>query len=394
MRLVEQLISEELMSALGWTVLHSFWQAAALALIMAVLQVALREQRAYLRYWLASGTLLGVLVAGILTFFWLYQPGGESNAAVTVLTVGPEGAMTTGGKTTYLQQFTAYFNQHMPLIVSVWLIGASIFLLRMLGGLVYLGRLRSRHLQPVGQIWEQRKIALAVRLGLKRPVALFESALVKVPMVLGYVKPIILLPAGALIGLSPAQLEAVLAHELAHIQRNDYLLNLIQSIIEILFYFNPAVWMISAYIRTERENCCDDIAVDLCGNSLTYAKALVSLQEMSSAAPSLAMAFSTRKNQLLNRIRRILNQPQNQSNIMEKLIATLLLLSAFIFMAASAPTEQNPVEADGVMTVDLIGAPLSAYSLQDTIIPEKAVKDRHRIIKREKGKTTEILVED
>ena len=384
---VEQIFSEALMSALGWTVLHSLWQAAVLALLMAFLQVGMRNKSAQLRYWVANTALLGVLVSAILTFCYLYQPGSSifASEVTTDNSVPIQQFVVESGS--YFSQFAEYFNQHMPLIVSVWLIGACLFLLRIMGGLVYLGRLRTRYLQPVNLAWEDRKEALATRLALNRKVELFESALVKVPMVLGYFKPIVLLPAGAMVGLSPMQLEAILAHELAHIQRNDYLFNLIQSIIEVLFYFNPAVWMISAYIRTERENCCDDIAVHLCGNSLTYAKALVSLQEMSSSAPNLAMAFSSRNDQLLNRIRRILNQPQNKSNIMEKLIATLLLLMAFVFMASTTPqTEIYPEpEAESLhVTIDL--------PVEKDSIPEKKIEKGERIIIEEKGKTTEILV--
>ena len=146
---------------------------------------------------------------------------------------------------------------------------------------------------------------------MKKTVRFVESGLAKTPMVIGYLKPIILFPLGTVNQLTQQEVEAVLAHELAHIYRNDYLLNIIQSFIEIIFYYHPAVWWISANIRTERENCCDDIAVKICGSSITYVKALVILDEIQ-PTPNLAMLFSSdSKNQLLNRVKRILNQPQN-----------------------------------------------------------------------------------
>lgn len=125
------------------------------------------------------------------------------------------------------------------------------------------------------------------------------------------------------------QTEAILAHELAHIARKDYLFNILQSVMEVLFYFNPAVWLISNQIRRERENCCDDIAVRVCGNSLNYVKALVSVEEVSQQLPSLALAFSNNKNHLIMRVQRILKQPQKKSRLGEKLIASLFILTTF-----------------------------------------------------------------
>jgi hypothetical protein len=154
-------------------------------------------------------------------------------------------------------------------------------------------------------------------------------------MVIGHLKPVILFPIGAINRLNPNEVEAILAHELAHVMRNDYALNIIQSVIEALFYFHPAVWWISAQIRAERENCCDDVAIELCGNSMTYAKSLVSVQEMAYYSPQMAMAFAGKsgKNQLLMRVQRVLNQPQNKTNIREKLIATCLLVALMVGLA-------------------------------------------------------------
>ena len=119
--------------------------------------------------------------------------------------------------------------------------------------------------------------ALAARLGIRRPVRLLESARVQVPVVIGALRPVLLLPASALTGLAPAQVEAVLAHELAHIRRHDYPVNLLQSAAETLLFYHPGVWWLSARIRAEREHCCDDIAVRVCGDAVGYAEALTSI---------------------------------------------------------------------------------------------------------------------
>lgn len=350
MHYVEQLFTDAFINALGWTVLYSLGQALVLAVVMAILFSALRKQSAQLRYWLANTILYSVLVWSIITFFQFYDSGVESltaeTALITLTGTAPELAEASFWSVLFLR-FSQYFEQHLPLIVTVWLLGVTFFMLRLMGGWLYLQHLRQRYVVPMGADWQAKVQELSAKIGLQKKVRVVESALVQVPMMIGFLKPLILMPIGAVNGLTTEEVESILAHELAHILRNDYLLNILQTIIEVLFYFNPAVWWISANIRLERENCCDDIAVDLCGDSLIYAKALMRLQEAKQTSPSLAMSLSGKKNQLLHRVRRILNQPQNKSNIMEKFIATCLLLVGILILSVSAnyPTEPGPGEA-------------------------------------------------
>ncbi|MBK7873158.1 MAG: M56 family metallopeptidase [Saprospiraceae bacterium] len=336
MDFISSIISEELVYALGWTVVHSLWQAIGVAFIMGGLLLALQKHSSEVRYRLAYGALLVVLTMAVFTFFDLYQFARHKNVIeITQLSVqaSSEYAPTLAeipATATLPQRFTSYFNTHLPLIVSVWLLGLSLFVIRLLGGLAYLEHLKIAYTYQLETHWEDMLQYLAEQLPIKRTVELMESALVQVPIVVGHFKPIILMPVGAVNGLAVEQVEAILAHELAHIARNDYILNVVQSVIEALLYFNPAVWWISANIRTERENCCDDVAIQLCGNKLNYAKALVAIQEMNQSAPSLAMAFGKKKGQFLNRIRRILNQPQNKSDMIEKITATFCCWQSYL----------------------------------------------------------------
>ncbi len=338
--MIHSIISEEILYALGWTVIHSLWQAFLVGLVLALLLVSLQKHSAKFRYALANAAMLFVLGWSMFTFLDYYQTA-QVEVIGDLTFWGAVGAAEGGS---FLQNlyhsFSEYFNQHLPLIVTFWLLGVAFFMLRMLGSLAYVQHLKNKHTQPLSEVWQEKLEILAGRIPMKKTVGLMESAIVKVPMVVGFFKPVILMPMGAVNGLTVEQVEAILAHELAHIYRNDYILNIFQSLIETLFYFNPAVWWISANIRTERENCCDDIAVEVCGNSLAYAKALVSLQEMHRAAPALAMPLSGNKNQLLNRVRRILNQPQNKSNIMEKITATFMLFIAMLMLSFGA---NNPL---------------------------------------------------
>ncbi len=336
MTFIQNLISDEIIYALGWTMIHSLWQGMLIAFLLAFGLFFLQKRSSRLRYEVASLSLFLILISSICTFIWLYDKVATSPLSAILLfgnSIGEGGnvANTPG----FFQAATQYFNQHLPLIVTVWLTGVAFFLLRLMGGLAYIQRLKFQHNRPLGDYWQQKLKQITERLPLQRPVKLLESSLINVPMVLGYFKPVILLPIGAVNNLTVQEVEAILAHELAHVHRNDYLLNIILSFIEVLFYYHPAVWFISANIRNERENCADDIAVQLCGSSLTYAKALVSLQELEPSVPAFAMPFSSSKNQLLNRIQRILHQPQTRSNIRERLLATGMLLIALLLLSVS-----------------------------------------------------------
>ena len=168
-------------------------------------------------------------------------------------------------------------------------------------------------------------------------VQLLESALINVPMAIGYLKPVVLLPLGALNGVPTQQMEAILAHELAHIQRRDYLMNMIQSLLEVIFFYHPVVWWLSRNIRIERENICDDIAITITGNTMEFAKALTNIQEINLSAPGLAAGLSGKnKNRLVNRIRRLAGKPKLHSGFAEGFIAASILVISLIGLSAAA----------------------------------------------------------
>jgi beta-lactamase regulating signal transducer with metallopeptidase domain len=155
--------------------------------------------------------------------------------------------------------------------------------------------------------WQTPCRRIAYRLGLPAAAHVVESALVEVPTVVGWLRPAILLPMAAMAALSPAQIEAVLAHELAHIRRHDYAVNLLQTIAETVLFYHPAVWWLSARVRTEREHCCDEVAVRISGDAVAYARALAELEAWRTSSPALALAATG--GSLLERVRRILRVP-------------------------------------------------------------------------------------
>ncbi|WP_339911355.1 M56 family metallopeptidase, partial [Symmachiella dynata] len=189
----------------------------------------------------------------------------------------------------------------------------------------FVQRLRVRQTTPVNDAARAAFERVCHRMGLKRPVELLQSALVSVPTVIGCLRPVILLPASSLMGLDTRELEAILAHELAHVRRHDNLVNILQSIVEILLFFHPAVWWLSRRIRIERENCCDDMAAGIVGNKVAYARVLARIAELGSQP--VGLAASANGGDLLARVRRLLIDSPRDSSPTSQWIGGLVSLS-------------------------------------------------------------------
>ena len=352
-------LSENFVHALGWTVLHSLWQGLIIGLVLSLILMNAPTKSAENRYRLSFAALLLIGVSSVVTFVFMWEKAtetGENSDLEALILRGPisENILLAP---TFFEKFTLFFNENAPIIALMWLLGVVFFSIRLMGGLIFIQELRTRQLVYLQSDWQNRVNIFKNKLKISRAVGIAESALIAVPMTLGWLKPLILLPIGTINKMTTGEVEAILAHELAHIAGRDYLLNILQSVIEIIFYFNPAVWWIAANIRAERENRCDDIAVSLSNNALTYAKALLSIQEMQQPDArlfglTLTFADNRRKGFLLKRIKRILNQPHNRSHIMEKLTATGLLLAVVTalsfssnkFLNSNSLTEQqNPL---------------------------------------------------
>jgi len=373
MEIINRLFSENFIEALGWTVLHSLWQATLIAIIIGCILLSIPKKSAIFRYRVATTGMLAILLCAIATFVWIYIDNGPL-LAVIYQPVNINEKLLLLEETTVvrslLEPSQMYFHPHLPLIVGIWLLGFAIFLFRLMGGLLYIQHLRFRSVHLKEEKWLSLLHKLSDQLSSKKIVGLAESAMIQVPMVIGHIKPLILFPIGMINHLTTKEVEAILAHELAHIYRNDYLINIIQSLIETLFYYHPAVWWLSWIIQTEREHCCDDIAVCVSGNSLTYAKALVRLQELSQhPGPAFAMSFAGRKNQLLTRIQRLLNHPQKNSNFMEKLIATGLLTLAVCLLSLHADSKKPAKEASSIESPIAAEKPMAINSEKAVVVP-------------------------
>ncbi len=324
MTLIETLLAQPLVEPIGWTLLHFLWQGAALAIILWTAFGLLGRASANARYLAGCLALATMAACPAITFCRAIQPPPASatiqqqNRTVTSPlpdpprvvwevagdVAGPDGeeesfaphltAKTGSGELRLSppmeRRFFAMLQPALPAFVAVWLFGVAVLSVRLLGGWLWLQRMRRRETRPASLAMQEAIARLARRLAVTRPVRILESACVQVPAVIGWLRPTILLPASAATGLTCEQLEAILAHELAHIRRDDYLVNLFQAVIETLLFYHPAVWWVSHRIRVEREHCCDDMAVEFCRSRLVFSKALTALEETRPAPPRLAVA--------------------------------------------------------------------------------------------------------
>ncbi len=348
---LKDILSAPQAGQLGLTLLHFVWQGALVAAVLAVALRLLRKRSAGVRYVVATVALLILAVAPVATVMLVERPvaeeaaldgaapestGGhmfppsESESARAGISAEIQsddllqaGAVVADAGPRWVERVEALLRPWLPYVVGVWVLGVSVLLLWRLIGWTLIRRLTRRSVLPVSSALQARLAALAARLRVTRPVRLLISGIAVVPSVIGWFRPVVLLPVAVVSGLTPDQLEAILAHELAHIRRHDYLVNMVQVVIETLLFYHPAVWWISSRIRAEREACCDDLAVATCGNRIAYARALSAMEDLR-AAPSPSVAATG--GDLLTRIRRIVGLSDADSPKGKPILAILTVV--------------------------------------------------------------------
>jgi bla regulator protein BlaR1 len=295
-----------LVNATGWALIHFLWQGCVIALLFWLICVFSRDENARLRYWSGLGAYLLSLATVISTFKIYYQPAVDfSSKLLTPEPVNPFIVMS-GATPDLWAALQDGIEPSLPFVVVLWSAGVLLMAAKILVGWKRTRRLVREGVSPIPLELQRSVDRLLETLAVSQAVRVLKSSLVKVPMVVGLLKPVILLPASILTGMPHCQLEMVIAHELGHIKRLDYLLNLIQLIIETLLYYHPAIRWMAGRIRQERENCCDDLVVRSCGEPVIYAKALANLEVLRSPAGLMALAASG--GDLLGRVRRIVDR--------------------------------------------------------------------------------------
>jgi beta-lactamase regulating signal transducer with metallopeptidase domain len=309
MNLLAHLLSPDIMRNIALTLLHFLWQGAALAAACYIGISLLRSSSA--RYAFSITILVLMLATPIATFSVLEAqvPATPStNFAMTSSGAATAQSAPLAASTPGSAAFSKAAPDYFLLLVELWFAGVVLFSLRSAGGFFLVERLRRKESAPVSHAMREVCRGLQQQMGIQRIVRYCESLQLDAPVVLGWIHPVVLLPVTALSGLNEAQVRAIIAHELAHIQRLDAFVNIFQIAVESLLFYHPAVWWLGKRIREERENCCDDAAVAICGSPVTYAHALAHLAE-SRTAPQLIMAANRRP--LTTRVARLLGIDQS-----------------------------------------------------------------------------------
>lgn len=332
-----------MIQAICWTLVHSLWQGLLFAMVVGIVMLITRKVSAAARYNVLCGLFFGFLLVVAGTFIYEWRIVGENiNAAGGLYTEGVKGAL---GR--WIEALGEYCSAHAVPIVWGWLFIFMFKTLRLVGSLLYTQRIRNYGISAPPGDWQQRVNVLARQLGIGRAVRLVESRMVKVPLVAGIIRPMIFMPMGLLTGLPEGEIEAVLLHELAHIRRNDYLVNFLQHLAGNILFFNPGFLWMSALLRDERENCCDDIAIDKTRDRIQFVRALISFKEHDLRNTGMANAFPARKQQLLKRVTRIAHHTNKTLDPAEKVF--LLVSSLLIFLLVAATADHSKMQAAQIL---------------------------------------------
>jgi beta-lactamase regulating signal transducer with metallopeptidase domain len=385
------------LQAVGWGLLHFLWQGMLLALLLKGLFTLFRFS-ASARYWLSMATLVLMLAMFLATSAMNWEPANNlamafpelpesSNVDDSSPVVGAVDEIVATVKTPAPQSnsFVNVLQYSLPNTIAWlavgWGLGLIVFMLKLAGGWVYL-RTIIRQSVPSEQVWQKLVAQLSKRISLKANVRLCESEHIQSVFTAGVWRPVIMIPIGYLTGLSSQHVEAILLHELAHIRRYDYFLNLVQSFVESLFYFHPAVWWVSHQVRVAREECCDDLAVAAVGDQLSYAKALAHAQP----STTVPLAASWKGGSLLDRVRRLLGPKKQRTSrlaVFASITCLILLFAGVIqtpILQASAPIESffnfnnSFPEALDPPDISIASIQLNQKQVVPTLEPEELAK--------------------
>lgn len=351
------------LQALGWTLIHFCWEAAAIVALYLIADLALRNTRSQTRYLFALATLslMFLVFAGTLGYETLHRSAASvltlDTASSHVVATAPVKAVTSellANAATALRWTTL-----LPWLDGIWILGVLALSTRSLSGWLWLQRLRRLATEKAPDAIQASFEGVCLKLGIARLPELRLSQLVPGPMTIGALRTLVLLPASALLALNPEQLEAIFAHELAHVRRADYFWNLVQTLAETLFFFHPAVWWLGRRIREQRELCCDDIAITTCSDPLIYATALFQLEDQRAAGLNLAMALDGHQSNITfrSRILRILGESDPQSSSVGLRPLSLFAVCASLFFLLSPLPKALSVAAQSLPVKQILAMP-------------------------------------
>lgn len=330
-----------LVQSLCWTLIHSLWIGCVIGILAGVLMMCTRRSQAAVRYNLLAALLgLFLLSTGFVFYRQLqvnfHEDALSRTAAIIQMAAEPSAQFVTPN---VLSSIADWCNNNALWIVTAWLLVFFIKLAGMIRDLVAVHRLRTNKVHSLPEEWNEALSRLALLMKLNAAPLLRESVQVSQPVVIGFFKPLILVPAGLLMRLPADEAEAILLHELAHIRRHDYLVNLLQHFTETLFFFHPAIWWLSSRMDQEREHCCDDRVIAITGNKEAFMRALVSFSEV--FVPKYALGFKGRSSGLVERVQHIINGSRIKFSLAERLSFIVCIILGIVLLAFAAPVRQE-----------------------------------------------------
>lgn len=338
-------IAHPLINALGWTLFHSLWQVLLILLLWRLAMLITSKSTSLLRYKLTLWAMLAIPVASAFTFIRQYALYRSARQIVSLEFENMEWFAAAGAQPFYLLNRTQplalqQYDIYSPYIFWTYLAGLIIVSVLALMDHARLIHLRKKGLKPIPDQWKEHMIQLIRQSGVNENISIWLSTRVDIPAVVGFFKPLILLPLAMLASLTTEQVESIILHELYHVRRKDHYVNAMQTLLEIVFFYHPGMWIISRGLRHEREKCVDEWVVNITGSPAVYARALVSLEKQrSSTAPQPALAATQSQSQLFKRIKHLMTMKTRKIHAGQKMAAMLAILAAFASIAWVNPTK-------------------------------------------------------
>lgn len=344
--------SSELLRTLGLTMVHSLWEGAVITALILLVAGFIPKTSARSRYTVMLFGLLLLLAAFCTTLFMLYRH--HSAYGITgkngFSELYPPVNLTGGSFWSFIENFTDWLTTllepYYPFLALCWITGFVITGIQTTGGLLFTRNMMLKDTEFADTALRMSFDRLKHLLRVTQPAKIRVTQRMVSPMVIGFLKPVIILPVAAVSGLSSSQLEAVIIHELAHIRRYDHLIILFQAFARQVLFFHPAVWYLNREIERERENCCDDLVIQTQNNSLNYIKALTMIQEMNLNGLEPANALTTGNNRLLNRIERLIRPEQKHSSFLKLSGIFLFLATVGVSAMTLMISGKNPVSSN------------------------------------------------
>lgn len=346
--------------ALGWMIIHSLWQISLIFLILSLLLRMIPRKQVNTRYTLLLLGLVVVVAWSAFTFqsnwtYDAYSPTVEAEAVLAQVGSPVEGNVLEPAPLSWQQGFQQsiyWLDQQLNLVTFIWMIGVVLSCLYFIMGLSYLHYLQTYRVKVPEAEWIERFSRLCQLMGIRRKVKFLVSEVVRDPITFRLLRPVILLPTSLMTGLEPKQIELLLLHELAHIRRYDFAVNILQTLVEIVFFYHPALWWISRNIRITREHCCDDAVLAVQNQPVLYAEALTRIPTSNlSLKKRLAMSANNNKGILSQRIFRLFGQYESQPPIYRSILMAFLLLFLSLGSQAFLVAEEIVPEAEEVTVV-------------------------------------------